>query len=252
MRDSVASPGAIVAFLYRRLRSSILECDLPPDTIVSQVQLAKQFGVSRTPLREVLRLLEQEGLVHAEHNRRVRITGLSVPDLEEVYAARIALEPLAARIGVAHWTEEKGRQLQQHFDAMQASAAKDDYARWQAAHQAFHNLLTSSSNQRMSRVLSELTDHADRYRRIYATMGPLAWATGLRQHQQILDCVADRDADRLGSALARHIGHAALTTIAAAEPTYDARLVREALSMVLRQSEQSAGQPAVRGSGDRS
>lgn len=228
------SPGAIVEFLYRQLRNAILECELAPDTVVSQVQLAKQFGVSRTPLREVLRLLEQERLVRAEHNRRVRITGLSVPDLEEVYAARIALEPLAARVGVANWTAHKGEQLQQYFDEMREYANQEDYSGWQVAHRSFHSLLTSASNQRMSQVLSELSDHADRYRRIYATTGPLAWATGLRQHQEILDCVADRDADRLATALARHIGRAALTTIAAADPTHDAVLVREALNMVVR------------------
>src|ERR1700723_2996833 len=97
-------PGAIVESLYATLRQAILLCELPPGSILSQVQLAKRFGVNRTPLREVLRMLEREGLVQSKHNRRIRISGFSVTDWEEIYVARIALESLAAKLRIRTMT----------------------------------------------------------------------------------------------------------------------------------------------------
>ncbi|WP_460603140.1 GntR family transcriptional regulator [Jatrophihabitans fulvus] len=228
-----ANPDSITDALYHTLRTAILECELAPGSVVSQVRLAKQFGVSRTPLREVLRLLEKERLVQSEHNRRVRISGLSVTDLEEVYAARIALEPLAARVGVATWTTQMTDRLAAHMDEMRMHAAADDYVEWQVSHRQFHTLLTSGSQGRLSQVLADLTDHADRYRRMYATLAPVAWQAALRPHEEILDCVVQRAPDRLASALARHIARAGLTTIAAADPGHDAKLVREALALAV-------------------
>lgn len=233
LEDPEGGSGAIVESLYRRLREAIVQCELPPDAIISQVRLAERFGVSRTPLREVLRLLEREGFVESEHNRRVRITGFSVPDLEEVFATRIAIEPLAARVGIASMTETDYSELSERLEEMRRSAARDDHPAWSRSHRDFHERLTASAGKRMSDILVQLADHSDRYRRIYAATGPLAWATGLRQHEQILDTVAERDPDRLSGALARHIAQSGLTLIAAADPGYDAVLIREALRVVV-------------------
>lgn len=226
--------GAVAEDLYHTLRRSILECEIAPGSVLSQVQLARQFGISRTPLREVLRLLERERLVESERNRRVRITGFSVTDLEEVYAARVALEPLAARIGLATMTAERRELLGQRLLDMEECAGRDDFGNWQIAHRRFHDLLTSPSTQRLNDTLGQLTDHADRYRRIYSTVGRMAWATGLRLHKELLDYVDKREPDAFSYALAKHIAQAGLMTIAAADPTYDAALLREALRLAVR------------------
>ena len=81
--------GSSLEWAHQRVREAILHNELKPGSIISQVKLAKQVGVSRTPLREALRLLQVEGLVETEHNRRVRISALSLADLEELYSLRI-------------------------------------------------------------------------------------------------------------------------------------------------------------------
>src|SRR5437660_11124673 len=90
----------VIAHVYEHLRRRILDGTIPPGTVLSQVQLAQQLGVSRTPLREALRLLQEERLVVAEHNHRVRVAGFNLEELESLYASRIMLETLALALTI--------------------------------------------------------------------------------------------------------------------------------------------------------
>src|SRR5438034_6443771 len=100
--DSTTGTRAV----YRRLYAEILAGHLDPGKPVSQIKLAERLGVSRTPLREALRMLERDGLIHSEPNRRVRVTPVSVEDLEQLYALRVTVEALAIRITVPRLGDE--------------------------------------------------------------------------------------------------------------------------------------------------
>src|SRR5437588_4287074 len=101
----VGSPELSTELVHARLRDGILRGEFDPRVPISQVQLAARLGVSRTPLREALRMLQREGLIDSEPNRRVRVAELSVVDLEQLYAARIVIEALGTRIAVPSLTE---------------------------------------------------------------------------------------------------------------------------------------------------
>ncbi len=77
------------AALHRRLRKLILDGSYPPGTLLSQVEVAEALGVSRTPLREALRMLQEEGLIEAERNQRARIPSFDPQVLDALYASRI-------------------------------------------------------------------------------------------------------------------------------------------------------------------
>ena len=83
------------------LRRLILGGRLAPGVVLSQVELARRLGVSRTPVREALRLLQQAGMVSAEPNLRCRVLGFDPDDIEALYMKRILMESLA-EIGRAH------------------------------------------------------------------------------------------------------------------------------------------------------
>src|SRR5438093_11282 len=104
--DGGAAPELSTEVVHDRLRRAILRGEFDPKVPLSQVKLAARLGVSRTPLREALRMLEREGLIDSEPNRRVRVAALSPTDLEELYATRIVLEALAIKLTVPTLEEE--------------------------------------------------------------------------------------------------------------------------------------------------
>src|SRR5580700_1837784 len=86
--------------VHDELRAAILRNELPAGMILNQVHVAERLGVSRTPLREAFRMLQREGLIEGESNKRMRVAGLSLAGLEDLYAMRILLEGLAIRLTV--------------------------------------------------------------------------------------------------------------------------------------------------------
>src|SRR5579883_1695761 len=160
--------------VHSLVREAILRGDLEADVPISQVQLAARLGVSRTPLREALRMLQREGLIASEPNRRVRVTPLSVSDLGELYAARIVIEALATRLSVPRMTSEDLAALRRALDEMSAIGGTHDFDRWETPHREFHGLLRVHAGDRIAGMARELADHGERYRRVYLT-GPSAW-----------------------------------------------------------------------------
>ena len=223
-------PG--IAGVHRRVREAILSGELEPGAVLSQVRLANELGVSRTPLREVLRMLQREGLIESERNRRVRVAPFSLPDLDEIYASRIVLEALAIRLTVTALTDDELKEMRQCWEGMRTYAELQDYDRWLPPHLRFHELAVSHAGARLGRNLKLLSDHAERYRRVYTTRSPQAWAVGLIDHDNILTACEARDHEGAARALAVHLGRTALSTVALVSPTYDPVKIRAALKMV--------------------
>jgi DNA-binding GntR family transcriptional regulator len=217
--------------LYAKLRDGVLKGELAPGSLVSQVQLARQYNISRSPLREALRMLQYEGLVEAERGRRNRIALVSAPDLEELYALRIVVEALAVRLTVPRASDEDLRQLRERLQEMDDLGALRDFERWEVPHRAFHRGLVAGGGARLVATINELSDHAERYRRIFLSR-PLAWSSVAADHAAIVEAFEARDAQRAASRLASHLATTALTVCAALAPDHDPAAVRESLRVV--------------------
>ena len=107
-----------IPHVHAYLRECILDGTLSPGTKLSQVSLAAQLGISRTPLREVLRMLQEEGLVEIEPNQRTRVAGLDPQELDDVYASRILLETLALSMTIGHFGAKARAEAKQMLTAM--------------------------------------------------------------------------------------------------------------------------------------
>ena len=149
---------------YARLRNAILRGEIAPGAAPSQVALAAELGVSRTPLREALRLLEREGLILSEPNHRARVAEFSIADLEELYLTRIALEAVAARITVPKLRPEDFGELEGCMAQMDHYARRNDWQRAEAPHMAFHTRLVHGAGDRVTAQIIQLAEHAARYR----------------------------------------------------------------------------------------
>jgi DNA-binding GntR family transcriptional regulator len=217
-----------VEHVHRMIRESILNGSLTPGETMSQVALADELGVSRTPLREALRMLQGEGLILSEPNRRVRVAPLSLADVEELYAIRIPLEVTALRLSIARMTPEDIAELEGYMAAMAHFAGDEDYARWYVPHQAFHRGLTQRAGARFDALLLQLFDHAERYRRMH--FGHQFNTQSITDHREILDACKAADADLASALLGRHLARTVYGIVEIVEPEYDLAALRKVLA----------------------
>ncbi len=224
----MAENGQSTDDVYERVRSAILDGLLAPGAVMSQVALAEDLGISRTPLREALRMLQSEGLVEGEPNRRVRVASMNAEDLEQLYVMRVTLEAEALRLSVAHLGSEDLARLEGHMAEMAHYAQAKDYRRWNVPHRQFHQALTAHAGERVNVMLGQMFDHAERYRRLHIGQGPSAWATA--QHRDILDACKAGDRDRSAGLLAGHLARTGLEVSELLEPGHEPAHLKQAVA----------------------
>jgi DNA-binding GntR family transcriptional regulator len=230
--------GRNVSLVFDHLRGAILHGELAPGDELSQVGLARHLGVSRTPLREALRMLISEGLVEAAPNRRLRVAGFSMADMAELYVERITLEAVAVRITTARLTRHDIAHMEGLLAEMDHFAAEDDHESWELCNRRLHEAFAGAAGRRVLDRLAQLSHYTERYRRAYTMGDARAWSAGRAQHRRIVDACKRRDADAAARALAEHLAHTALGVIAMVEPAYDASALRTAIAAAARSVEE--------------
>jgi DNA-binding GntR family transcriptional regulator len=219
--------GKSVEQVYDQIRDAILDGELAAGSSMSQVALANQLGISRTPLREALRVLQGERLIQVDPGRRPRVAEVTPEDLEELCILRVTLEAQAVRLAIPKLTPEDLARLEGYIGEMSHFAAAEDYRRWTVPHRGFHLQLTAPAGERISDFVGQLFDHAARYRRLHIGAGPGAWATP--DHRQILDACKSRDPDRGAILLARHLARTAFEVAELLRPGYENSNLRATL-----------------------
>ena len=213
--------------VYERVRNSILDGRLKPGSVMSQVAIAEELGISRTPLREALRLLQGEGLIEGEPNRRVKVAPMTASDLEELCVMRVTLEAEMLRLSVPVMSSGDIAKLEGHMAEMGHFADEQDYLRWTEPHRAFHRTLTAPVGTRVNTFLAQLFDHAERYRRLHFGHALTAWANS--EHRDILDACKSREREAAGALLAGHLARVGFEVCELLDPTYEPKRLRLAL-----------------------
>jgi DNA-binding GntR family transcriptional regulator len=217
--------------LHSTLRHSILSGQLAPGTIISQVKLAESLNVGRTPLREALRMLQREGLVQAEFNRRVRVAPISTSELEQIYAHRVVLEVVALRATVTRFRADDITQLWSLIEEMNRYLPDPAPHRdaWERAHREFHARLVAGAGEHIADDLRRLQDHAERYRAILGRGLPAVIAAGAQDHADIIAACESGDEVTAGRVLGDHLARAGLALISHSDPAHDGQVLRQAL-----------------------
>src|SRR2546421_2296201 len=133
-RNGRATAGS----LHEYLRRLILDGAIPNGASISQVELAERLGVSRTPLREAMRMLQAEGIVQSEHNRRTHVTALDVGDIDTVYGSRVLLEATGVLVTVPLLDQSRLQELAEAVQEMRQHASDTNAETWARAHRRFH------------------------------------------------------------------------------------------------------------------
>ncbi len=175
-------------------------------------------------------MLQREGLIDSEPNRRVRVPLMSIGEFEQLYAMRVVLEALGLRLSFRSLTDEDFRMIEDHRLSMERLSGGDVDA-WEEAHRAYHERFTSYAGPRITQLLRQLSDHTFRYRRAYLSE-PRAWTAAADEHRAILEACRAGDLSEATQQLTRHLARTALSLIASLDPAHDPVPVREALRQV--------------------
>jgi DNA-binding GntR family transcriptional regulator len=186
------------------LRGLIVGGVLRPGARVNQEDLAGDLGLSVAPIREALRVLEQEGQLTYLPRRGYFVTELNVADLTEIYELRAVLEERAARQALPVLDEEALERVREAARECVDAAGSGDVAAELAANRRFHfGLLDAPGQPHALRVIRLLWDSTEAYRAMYYN-SPEERRASLDAHDAILAAAEDRDADALVAALHAH------------------------------------------------
>jgi DNA-binding GntR family transcriptional regulator len=232
LEASAAEVDGSTMQVYRWLRSEILRGALPPGGFISQARVAAKLGISRSPLREALRLLQNEGLVTGEHNRRMTVAPLTSSDLEDIYVMRLLAEPFGVQVTVPNLTNDELDAILAANAATNAALQSSSPMTLHEPHRRFHMLLCAHAGPRLLPHIEDLWDFAERYRHLTVIDGPHSGALhalAAVEHDAIAAAARDRDGDRCSDLLATHLARVGLTIVAMIDPDHDARRLRKAI-----------------------
>ena len=187
------------------LRQRIMMGELRPGMLLRQDEIASQFGASRTPLREALQRLAQDGLVRMDR-RGATVVAISLEDLIELYDMRAVLEAMVARDVAPRITDAQLDELASILEELDTS----DGERWIELNRRFHNRTYEFSGKpQWIEMIRSLGLRADVYVSLVGV--PARRESAAREHQEILSALRARDAERAGHAVAAHLRTTVLT-----------------------------------------
>ncbi len=187
----------------RILREAILRGDLKPGQQLRQQELAQWLGMSATPVREVLRILETEGLIVHTPHKGVRVAEVSTKETAEITPIRVALECLAVRMYVARLNELELAAMDELVTEMEQAWRVMDLVRVRRANYHFHSAIYTGAGSEILRGLIEKL--WPRFATDLLWMIPGRAEESIQQHRAILEAFRVRDPDLAVQAMADHI-----------------------------------------------
>jgi DNA-binding GntR family transcriptional regulator len=192
--------------VYKSLKASILNGELCPGERIRELELSRLFNTSQGPVREALKLLEQEGLVTREPYKGTFISQITREEVNEVYALRILIESIAVKRFLDRATEEDIAKLQKFIDAMKQAAAKDDVPTLVEYDMMFHQHICRMSGSKVLFQIWMIIHGKTRLASALANrfhMKRLDEIAGM--HQPLLDSIVSKQGDRALDLVNSHI-----------------------------------------------
>lgn len=192
---------------YLLLRADIISQKMRPGQVIREDEISRRIGLSRTPVRELLRMLEQEDLVRVVPHKGVFVSDLTPDDIEEILDIRIALETAAARSAACKITPDHVGELNDIIKGLDSAVKGQDSIASFEADSALHDLILSiAGNNRARRIISNLMGQILRVRFISGHK-PGRIGTTANEQRQIVRSLVARDPDKAADAMHRHISN---------------------------------------------
>ena len=206
MTNSRIAPLALYQEVAERLRQRIFAHDLPPGTWVDEQALAEQYGISRTPLREALKVLASEGLVTLKPRRGCYVTEISERDLDEIFTIMALLEGQCAREAAVKADADGLSALETIHARLESAADTRDIDAFFEANQAFHRKVQElADNHWLLHVIEDLRK-VIKLSRHHSLFSEGRLEQSLAEHRKILAALLERNADLAETGMRDHIG----------------------------------------------
>lgn len=198
-------PQSIREMVFKTIRKEILLGRKKPGEKLIEAELAKSLGVSRTPVREALHKLEQEGLVEVFPRKHCLVIGITDKGIEEINLIRASLEPAAAKKAVNHLTDRQLKEMEELLNQSEAFFRKNDIKNLLQVHDKFHQMIISASRlPRVIQILENMHDYIVRFRISFLSHPELV-SRSLREHRMILKAIKERDEDKVEMIFKEHL-----------------------------------------------
>jgi DNA-binding GntR family transcriptional regulator len=205
VRDGRIARRSLHDEVVERLRDMIIEGELSPGARVPERELCERFGISRTPLREALKVLATEGLIDLLPNRGARIALLSEEDIDKLFEVLSGLEGLAGELACRRIGRRELMAVRRAHEAMLRAYERGDLSAYFKLNQEIHGLIVAAAgNATLKEVYDSLAGRI-RQARFAANLSAERWRQAVAEHEAILEALEARDGERLEKLLKAHL-----------------------------------------------
>lgn len=190
---------------YRAISNAIARLQLKPGETLTQDRLAKWLSISRTPVREALRRLEQDGIIQTAPGRGLIVAELTIRDAEDMLELLALLDTQAAALAARRRTPAQGQRLVDIAEELMRAAERHDVEAWQEIDHPYHEtLLEASGNAHLRRSIEDVRRRLQRIT-YHLSVQPEHMLEGTREHLEIAQAICDGDAERAAEQMRKHL-----------------------------------------------
>lgn len=191
--------------VFHKLREAILQGQLKPGERLMELQLASELGVSRTPIREAIRMLENEGLAVTVPRKGAQVAGMTEKDMEDVLEIREALDELAVQTACDRITVQQLTELTQTMQNFETSIQEGDLTKIAKYDVEFHDIIyKATDNPKLATVQNNLREQIYRYRVEYLK-DKNNYPALIHEHREILAALKQRNKESVKDIMRNHI-----------------------------------------------
>lgn len=207
LADTPRRYSTLREWAYTRVREMIVSGELAPGSVIHEGDLCERLDISKSPLREALRQLHQEGLIDTVSNKGSRVATLSEQDIDEIYQLRSYIEAMAVRLACDKRTEADISALREGIRTLDAIKSSGDLRAIAEQDIRFHlHLAQIGGNRRLIRIQENLqTEMLRLVMRQFVDWGDAAESDAVRRHTAIVDAIEANDPDAAEREMRAHI-----------------------------------------------
>ena len=191
--------------VYEHLKEAIGSGEIPSGERLNESELAIQLNISRTPIREAIRMLESGGFVESIPRRGVIVRAIDISEIIEIYMIRQALEVTVFKAAARHITPQELEKARRHIQESQVYLEGKNFEEYFRANELFTGTIIKAGRlPKFRQLINSYRDQLRRYRKITLS-DPQRQQTAIQQHLEILKALEERDAERVGKLVFEHL-----------------------------------------------